>query len=740
MWSRRAQASALGAVFLTIVLVLAAVVLVQYMRSQTELQAIASQVQAQRAGEGALTFSVNDTYATSVSGNNSPISLRVNVLNGTSVSTGTLEAPDGKGLLLTPTATSSGYLLRVNVSVSVPLDTVNLTQGLYLRPSATICLEIYTKTSSGSYAFYTAYILPANATSSVQVTSTNYILSVLHPKNFTLLFDRVQTNLTRYNATGFYLKIVNRGPGYTALYGLWVVTSTAAKRMPLNAVLPPGGVLPQIPVQPNSSSVNEVRVTTSTRVYILRPTPPRLLGGAAPPAAGTLLIAVYPPGSGTTNPPPGTYTYPLGSQVTVTANPSTGYAFKYWLLNGTVYSSSQTVTVTVTSFVNLTAVFQPALPPKFVVLSYNTTVTGAVSSQQRLVVTVNNTGQSTGVAQVEVYDQSGNLVNSTQVTVPPATPQQAVVVIKLPSTRGTYTWTIKVKNLATGNYDDVKTFTVIARDIFLQSRSAIVYEDFESSALPSGWTQLGGTWSTATGGWRGYALSGSDNSQGPGGDSIFANNTQLPATIYAVVKLGNVKVDYTYRGFGLLDSLSTTAFFYEVSISPVSTSYLYLYIWRFTGNWRPLKSTTAAYTGTWYTLYLVFTRGPPNTITAVLYDSSGNQLATVSASDSVVKPSYIGLAVDGSSSTLFDDVVVATGDPRYVTVTGLQQGWSVLLVDFSGNTVARAIADSTGVARLWVLNSSVLRDATIRVLDSSGSTVIQKTFPVVIGGDTYSYG
>ncbi|MGB9774804.1 MAG: InlB B-repeat-containing protein, partial [Bacteroidota bacterium] len=60
---------------------------------------------------------------------------------------------------------------------------------------------------------------------------------------------------------------------------------------------------------------------------------------------------------GTTNPSPGTYSYVYGTSVSVTAIPSSGYYFAYWLLDSTTYYYSNPITVTMTADHSLTAYF-----------------------------------------------------------------------------------------------------------------------------------------------------------------------------------------------------------------------------------------------------------------------------------------------------------------------------------------------------------------------------------------------
>ncbi len=56
----------------------------------------------------------------------------------------------------------------------------------------------------------------------------------------------------------------------------------------------------------------------------------------------TLEMKVYPEGSGTTDPTVGTYTYPIGDTVSISAQPADGYAFLYW--EGAVAEPTQPTT------------------------------------------------------------------------------------------------------------------------------------------------------------------------------------------------------------------------------------------------------------------------------------------------------------------------------------------------------------------------------------------------------------
>ncbi|MEZ0346377.1 MAG: hypothetical protein ABWK01_07490, partial [Infirmifilum sp.] len=394
---------------------------------------------------------------------------------------------------------------------------------------------------------------------------------------------------------------------------------------------------------------------------------------------------------------------PGGSQatgeLTVTLPPTPGtYTWTIKVYNNAtgVYDDSKTFIVAVQT-------------PVFRITSYNTSISGLPGSTAKLVVTVSNDGSVPGTARVEVYDNTGALKASQTLTINAGSTSTASLALTLPSNTGTYTWTLKVLNVQTGVYDDSKTFTVRVADLVLLSRTAFLYESFET--MPANWASIGGSWSNVSGGWSGNALQGTDDNKGPGRESVYYYSGNIPQSFQAIVKIGGVsRNDGIYRGFALLEKLDASSRLYEISAMP-SGNFIYLYIWRYSGGWSRLASSAASYVSTWYTVYLSYTlSGNQNTLAATLYDSSGNPLTTVSATDSTFTPAYLGLAVDGGSS-LFDEVVAATGDPRYVRVTGLQPGWTVELWNGS-KLVASAVADAGGAASLNVLQLPIIRGAT----------------------------
>jgi hypothetical protein len=71
-----------------------------------------------------------------------------------------------------------------------------------------------------------------------------------------------------------------------------------------------------------------------------------------------------------------------------------------------------------------------------------------------------NTGGAPGSVELQLYNHDGQLVASQQAALQPGEAATLSLQAQLPPTPGTYTWTAKAYNLATGRYDDNKTITV----------------------------------------------------------------------------------------------------------------------------------------------------------------------------------------------------------------------------------------------------------------------------------------
>jgi hypothetical protein len=78
----------------------------------------------------------------------------------------------------------------------------------------------------------------------------------------------------------------------------------------------------------------------------------------------TVTISVTPINSGTTNPNPGVYLYPIGKNLTLSAVPSPGYRFNFWILNGQVIKMNQ-LTIQVINNASVIAVFSNTTDSSF---------------------------------------------------------------------------------------------------------------------------------------------------------------------------------------------------------------------------------------------------------------------------------------------------------------------------------------------------------------------------------------
>lgn len=114
-----------------------------------------------------------------------------------------------------------------------------------------------------------------------------------------------------------------------------------------------------------------------------------------------LTISVSPSGAGSTNPVPGSYWYDSGSSVQVSATPNRGYAFSYWLLDGSNVGSSNPYTVTMNTPHSITAVFTGATYTLTVCVYKSGTTTGISSVTVKVDGTPYTTG-STGAVSVTV--------------------------------------------------------------------------------------------------------------------------------------------------------------------------------------------------------------------------------------------------------------------------------------------------------------------------------------------------
>lgn len=766
MVRRRGISTVLGALLFTIVAVIfIALALRIFSESAATLTEVAN-VAVQNNVEERLATSVSYKRVRTLSASEALNSVTVQTGSG-SVDASLLNAlNDGKfASIKSAPVNATGSPVAVAYAVELEVDlAVSGNCTITVAANSTVFIEIYVPAGHAWVLASKYYANTPYAWFNVTFSGSRALVYAYFTRPFELRLDYLEVS-TFELAPDVAVTVANEGTQPVDLYAVWL----NGWRVDARRVLSPGAQLTVTftGVQYDNLSGFEVRAVTSTRVHAVRfyieraPTPqpvPRfritsytsvVSGPAGSRQVFEATVANIGSAAGNATVEVFDHNDNLIGKVNLSLQPGESITVRIGI---TLPSASGTYTWTVSVRNALTGstddseaftVVATAPSPTFQIVSWNQSIVGPVGSKQRFVAVIQNTGSGAGTVEVRVLDSAGALVNSTQTTVQAGSQATAALTITLPSTMGTYTWSVIAVNIASGSVDDTKSFTVYAMDLYLKARSALTFTGFES--LPSGWSSIGGSWSIASGGVEGNALQGSDNNGGPGGTSVYywSGNVAAYTSLQAVVQVRITSVDSVYRGIVLLQGTSSTSWLYEVSVRPRRVGVndrITVYIRRWVGGWTTLTSQTVSYASGWYTLYVSWSRsGTTNTISATLYDSSGNPVTTVSTSDSQVSVNYFGLDVDGGTS-LFDNFVVATGDPRYVVVSGLQQGWTAELRDASGNLVASATADSSGTARLFVAAKPIVANAKITVKDAQGVVVIERTFSQVVGGDEYTYG
>jgi hypothetical protein len=239
-------------------------------------------------------------------------------------------------------------------------------------------------------------------------------------------------------------------------------------------------------------------------------------------------------------------------------------------------------------------------------------------------------------------------------------------------------------------------------------------------------------------------MSGTDNNGGIGGASQYY--LSMPLNSYTEFYVG-VKLKYAgtgYAGIALInDGLNRL---YEVSINPSGSS-ARLTIWSFnveaSNGWRLLASSPSfPYTQQWLTLIIRYRNlGGSIHISAEAYSESGEFLASASASSTSPRrfpATYVGLEID-EGGAVFDDFVLSTRNPAYLTVTGLPSLAYIQVYDVNGSLVGGASADINGTASLRVIADLVtgVGDGAVLLITSNNTNCSLRTTIPIIGGEEY---
>ena len=284
---------------------------------------------------------------------------------------------------------------------------------------------------------------------------------------------------------------------------------------------------------------------------------------------------------------------------------------------------------------------------------------------------------------------------------------------------------------------------LIPSNLTKSSSFTIYWSDFEQ--ISPDWLARGGSWSVVNYGHKGSGLNALDNNGGIGRASQYYLN--MPLDSYTEFYVG-VKLKYAgtgYAGIALINNGLNRL--YEVSINPSGSS-ARLTIWSFnvevSNGWSLLASSLSfTYTQQWLTLIIRYRDlGNSIHISAEAYSESGESLASISASSTSNRrfpATYVALEIDGGGA-VFDDFVLSTRNPAYLTVTGLPSFAYIQVYDVNGSLVGEASADINGTASLSVVADLVtgVGDGGVLIITSGNASCSLRTTIPIIGGEEYS--
>lgn len=292
------------------------------------------------------------------------------------------------------------------------------------------------------------------------------------------------------------------------------------------------------------------------------------------------------------------------------------------------------------------------------------------------------------------------------------------------------------------------TSGTVAGELELVKRNALIYDDFSTDPLSGRLTTNTNAWSWDPAGYIRVTADGPSGSWGGAHVAYYSNNTPPTAgTIYVLSKEWYNRISSGgqsgRQGAGLTminseNSFYTLEFYHDPSKR--------LGVWYYDGtNWNYANRVSSSLsTGTWF-ISLGSRNVNTGVMTLTVYNTGGTRVGNplTANTNASIWTSQFGLSVYdektgyGSLEARFDDFVASIdADPRFVNITGLTPGWTVILKDGSNVTVASATANSRGVASLNVITKPIVRNARLEIY-SGATLILSKSFNVVVGGDVY---
>ncbi|MEM3659518.1 MAG: hypothetical protein QXU11_03790 [Thermoproteota archaeon] len=294
------------------------------------------------------------------------------------------------------------------------------------------------------------------------------------------------------------------------------------------------------------------------------------------------------------------------------------------------------------------------------------------------------------------------------------------------------------------------TSGTVAGDIELTKRNAFIYDDFSTDPFSGRLVANTGAWSWNPAGYVQVSADGPSGSWGGAHVAYFVNNTPPGANTVYVLSRELFVFSYPNQRAGLAMIGSDNAFYtldaFRLTPNPPQAGNRRLGAWRYDGSWYQIRqsSNIAGLTDNTWLIFLGSRNVNTGAMALTVFNSAGTQtIGSLTCTDTSLSINRIGLSIydptmgSGPVAAGFDDFVAcADANPRFVNITGLTPGWTVVLKDENGATVASANANTRGVASLNVITKPIVRNARIEIY--SGATLIaSKSFDIVVGGDVY---
>uniref|UniRef100_A0A7C2ZN60 Uncharacterized protein n=1 Tax=Ignisphaera aggregans TaxID=334771 RepID=A0A7C2ZN60_9CREN len=308
-----------------------------------------------------------------------------------------------------------------------------------------------------------------------------------------------------------------------------------------------------------------------------------------------------------------------------------------------------------------------------------------------------------------------------------------------------------------------ETATAIITGPTPDSESAVLfYTDFEEN--PGGWSVIGdsGVWAISDHGYKGRALEGSISYGGNSNISMYVWNEDISSfsSLWITSKITfNTSTQKAQGGIALLQQNLLEG--YAVVITR-QDSYVSLGVCTLEKKkGQNIGIVSCSYNdsiefgreNSWGVLVVNFTYikiGNKNGVTlySYLYTPSGDKLASFHRQMKVINEfDYTGLligcepTVGATASVFFDDLVISTSDPRYITFNyvGNLENIYIEVLDERDYVVNSTIA-SPGVAKLGVVGDAVVGTGSagkIRVLHGD-SVIGEKILGPIVGGFVYN--